>query len=385
MVITFICAVLGEPNNGTTIATLNVIEAMKKRGHEVRVLCCDKEREGQEGYYVVKKVNFGPFNNYVAHNGVAPASGKDMETIKKAIEGADVVHFNFTWNISAKVVRYCNKMGIATTASMHTSAENYTNHIFLQFSRFANWVMYKVLYHALFKHVDAIHFPSQFIYDLSKKEWHFKNYGEVISNGIQNDFKRIPVERPKELEGKIVVAYTARYSREKMHKVLLKAMKYSKHRDDIVLILPGAGPLEKKMRKWAKKWCKNEPIFGFHDHEEMVKILNYCDIYAHCGHVDIEPISFLEAVSVGLPPVLTDSKQSAVSTFAIDKKLNVYKHNSPKDLAAHIDYFIDHPEAREENAKGYLGYAQKFDFETSMDKMEQFFLKTIERKKHEKA
>lgn len=385
MVITFICAVLGEPNNGTTIATLHVIEAMKRKGHDVRVVCCDKERIGQEGYYVVNKVNFGPFNNYVAHNGVAPASGKDMETIKKALEGADVAHFNFTWNISAKVVRYCREHGIATTASMHTSAENYTNHIFLQFSRFANWIMYKVLYKALFKEVDAIHFPSQFIYDLTKKKWKFTNYGEVISNGIQTDFKRMEVERPKELEGKIVVAYTARYSREKMHKVLLKAMKYSKHRDDIVLILPGAGPLEKKMVKWGKKWCKNPPILGFHSHDEMIRILNYCDIYAHCGHVDIEPISFLEAVSVGLPPVLTDSHESAVSTFAIDRKLNVYKHNSPRDLAAHIDFFIDHPDIRAENAKGYQGYASSFDFETSMDKMEQFYYKAIEihKKSHE--
>lgn len=383
MVITFICGVLGEPNNGTTIATLNVIESLKKKGHEVRVVCCDKEREGQEGYYVVPKENFGPFNGYVAHNGVALPSVKGFEIAKKALEGADIAHFNFTCRFTSKIVKYCKEHGIATTASMHTSAENYTNHVFLQHARFANWIGYKILYKALFRHVDAIHFPSQFIHDLTLKEWHFKNYSEVISNGIQTDFRHLDIERPKEYEGKILIAYTARYSREKMHKTLIKAMKYSKYRDDIILILPGAGPLEKKIGKWCKKWCANPPVLGFHSREEMVKLLNYCDIYAHCGHVDIEPISFLEAVSVGLPPILTDSKQSAVSTFALDKKLNVYKHNSPKDLAAHIDYFIEHPDIRKENAKGYLGYASRFDFAESMDKMERFYLKVIADKKNE--
>lgn len=381
MVITFICDVLGEANNGTTIATLNVANSLKAKGHEVRIVCCDPDKAGQEGFYVVPKINFGPFNGYVAHNGVAPASSKRMDIVEQAIDGADVVHFNFTGILSSKTVRLCRKKGIATTASMHTSAENYTNHVFLHHSRFINWIVYKCFWKLLFGKVDAIHFPSQFIHDLTKRIWHFQCDARVISNGIQNSFKKVEVERPDYMKGKIVVAYTARYSREKCHKILLKAMKYSKHSKDILLVLPGAGPSEKKLRRLAKKYCANEPVFGFHPHEEMVKILNCCDIYAHCGLVDIEPISFLEAVSVGLPPVLTDSRISAVSTFAIDKKLNVYHHSSPKDLARHIDYFIEHPEERKANAKLYEGYASRFDFNESMDKMEQFYLDTIAKKK----
>ena len=185
------------------------------------------------------------------------------------------------------------------------------------------------------------------------------------------------MKRPAEWEGKIVVTYTARYSKEKDHRVLLKAMKYSKHRKDILLVLPGAGPLEHQLRREAKKWCANEPVFGFHSRADMVKILNCTDIYCHVGTVDIEPVSCLEAISVGIAPVLTDSPRSSVSTFAIDKKLNVYNHRSAKDLARHIDYWIEHPEERKKNADAYLGFASRFDFEKSMDAMEHMFEQTI--------
>jgi len=385
MVITFACDVLGQENNGTTIATMNVARAMAQKGHEVRIICPDEFRRGEPGVYVVPRVNFGIFNGYVEHNGVVLSSTKDKETIRKAVEGSDVVHFNFGGFLSSYTADLCKKLNIPTTASMHTQAENYTNHVGLQYSRLANHLWYKHLYRILFRKVDAVHYPSEFIHKEFERQCNFTSNAYVISNGIQSDFQRMDVERPDELKGKVVVAFTARYSREKKHKDLFKAMKYSKHNKDIVLLLPGAGPLEKKFRKKYSKWCANPPILGFHNHDEMVRLLNLADIYCHVGRVDIEPISCLEAISIGIPPILTDSKFSSVSSFAIDPELNVYHAGDAKDLARHIDYFIDHPEVARENGAKYLGYAERFDFQTSMDRMEKMYLEVIAKHKEKAA
>lgn len=380
MTITFVCDVLGEENNGTTIATMNVIRAMKEKGHTVRIVCPDEDKRGKEGYYVVHPVDFGVFNNYVKKNGVVLSSTKDLEIVKEALTGADIVHFNFCGFLSTVVVDLAHSMGIPCTASLHTQAENYTNHFYLDHSKPINDGLYHFIYKKLFSKVDAIHYPSQFIHDLFEKKNKFHGNGYVISNGIQSYFKRETFPRPKELRGKYVIVYTARYSKEKVHKVLIKAMKYSKYRDNIVLILPGAGPLEKKLKKWGDKYCVTPPVLGFHSREDMVKILNLADIYCHVGRVDIEPVSCLEAISVGICPILTDSPLSSVSSFALDER-NIFHHDNSKDLAKKIDYWLENKEERQKCADSYLGFAKKFDFATSMDSMEKMFLETIEKYK----
>ena len=54
MKIAVICDVLGDENNGTTIAAMNLIRSLRDKGHTVRA--------GSPDYYIVPKFNFGPFN-----------------------------------------------------------------------------------------------------------------------------------------------------------------------------------------------------------------------------------------------------------------------------------------------------------------------------------
>ena len=46
MIIAVVCDVLGEENNGQTVAAMNLIRFLKEKGHEVRVVCPDEERKG---------------------------------------------------------------------------------------------------------------------------------------------------------------------------------------------------------------------------------------------------------------------------------------------------------------------------------------------------
>ena len=66
MIITIVCDVLGRENNGTTIAAMNLINAMRERGHEVRVVCADEDKKDLPGFYVVPTLSLGPINGYVA-------------------------------------------------------------------------------------------------------------------------------------------------------------------------------------------------------------------------------------------------------------------------------------------------------------------------------
>ena len=49
MKIALVCDVLGQENNGTTIAAMNLIRSLKAKGHDVTVVCPDEERQGEDG------------------------------------------------------------------------------------------------------------------------------------------------------------------------------------------------------------------------------------------------------------------------------------------------------------------------------------------------
>lgn len=92
MIITVVCDVLGEENNGTTVAAMNLIKFLQQKGHTVRILCADQARKNQENVFVVPNYNFGKIlNDYVHKVGVTLAK-PDEEIVRNAIDGADIVH-----------------------------------------------------------------------------------------------------------------------------------------------------------------------------------------------------------------------------------------------------------------------------------------------------
>ena len=376
MVICVVCDVLGRENNGTTIAAMNLIRSLRDRGHTVRVVCPDRDRRGQEGYYVVRTLNLGPLNNYVKKNGVVIACA-EKKLLREALDGVDHLHILIPFSLGRAALRIARRKGISVTAGFHCQAENLTSHLFLKDNRLANFLTYKNFYRHCYRYVDGVHYPTQFIRET------FEHYGGktnayVISNGVSKDFAPRSVTRPPELEGKQVVLFTGRYSKEKSHKVLIDAAAICRHADTLQLVFAGDGPLKDKLKKYAKK-LKNPPIFRFFSREEMVNVINCADLYVHPAEIEIEAISCLEAISCGLVPVISNSPRSATRHFALDEK-NLFACNDSRDLAEKIDWWLDHPAERAARAQAYLGYTRQFDFDSCMDRMEQMILETHARR-----
>jgi 1,2-diacylglycerol 3-alpha-glucosyltransferase len=378
MIIVVVSDVLGEENNGTTIAAMNLIRSLKARGHEVRILCPDQKRRGTEFYYVVPTMNFGIFQPIVDKNGVVLAKGETM-TIARALKDADAVHIMLPFALGRKALKIARSLGKPVTAGFHAQAENLTSHFFwLMNSHFANRLIYRNFYYHFYRYVDAIHYPTQFIRDLFEKEVGHHTKGYVISNGVDASFRPTTVERPRELTGRFVILCTGRFSKEKKQRLLLEAAGKSAHAKEIQLIFAGEGPRIKSLQRLGKK-LPNAPIFRFYQHDELVKTINMADLYVHTSEIEIEAISCLEAVSCGVVPLINDSPRSATRYFALGEN-NLFKKNSAVDLARKIDYWIEHPEEKERLGKEYEGYARQFNFDRCMDKMEQMITQTASRK-----
>ena len=374
MNITIVCDVLGEANNGTSLAAYNLINTLVEKGHNVKVVCPDPDKMGRQGYYILRELNVGPLNGYLKKNGVSLARG-DKTVIYQACKDADIVHGLIPFNASKRALKFCHKNGIPFTAGFHMQAENFTSHIFMMASNLVNKCTYSYLWSTYFNKVDAVHYPTEFIRDYVK-QYNKKNVpAYVISNGVNfNYFYPNKVERPDNLKDKFIIIMSGRLSREKNQQELLYAVKRSKYEKNIQIMLTGDGPRRKYLMKLIKRLnFTNPPIQKLYKHEELHDALWMGDLYVHTSIVEIEAISCLEAIACGMVPVIANSRKSATRKFAIDDRC-LYKSRSTRDLAEHIDYWIEHPEEREELSKKYQEFIKQFDFEKCMDNMEKMLV-----------
>ena len=374
MNITIVCDVLGEANNGTSLAAYNLINTLVEKGHNVKVVCPDPDKMGRQGYYILRTLNVGPFNSYLQKNGVSLARG-DKTVIYQACKDADIVHGLVPFSASKKALKFCHKNGIPFTAGFHMQAENFTSHIFLMASNLVNKATYSYLWSTYFNKVDAVHYPTEFIRDYVK-QYNKKNVpAYVISNGVNfKYFYPQKVERPDNLKNKFVIIMSGRLSKEKNQQELLYAVKRSKYEKDIQIMLTGDGPRRKYLMKLIKKLnFTNPPIQKLYKHEELHDALWMGDLYVHTSIVEIEAISCLEAIACGMVPVIADSRKSATRKFAIDDRC-LYKSRNIKDLTDHIDYWIEHKEEKEKLSVKYQEFIKQFDFEVCMNRMEQMLV-----------
>ena len=374
MNITIVCDVLGEANNGTSLAAYNLINTLVEKGHNVKVVCPDPDKMGRQGYYILRELNVGPLNGYLKKNGVSLAKG-DKTVIYQACKDADIVHGLVPFNASKRALKFCQKNHIPFTAGFHMQAENFTSHIFLMASNLVNKATYSFLWSTYFNKVNGVHYPTAFIRDYVA-QYNKKNVpAYVISNGVNfKYFYPNKVERPEELKNKFIIIMSGRLSKEKNQQELLYAVKRSKYEKDIQIMLTGDGPRRNYLMKLIKKLnFTNPPIQKLYKHEELHDALWMGDLYVHTSIVEIEAISCLEAIACGMVPVIADSRKSATRKFAIDDRC-LYKSRNIQDLTDHIDYWIEQKEEKEKLSEKYKEFIKQFDFEDCMNRMEQMLV-----------
>ncbi len=368
MKLTIIADIFGEKNNGTSITARRLVENMKARGHEVRVVSAYSEPDGD--YVVLPKRKFPLFGNYIEKKNGVTMAAVDKEILSKAIKESDVVHFLLPFKVSKAGIKIARANKVPYTAAFHCQPENITSHLHLEKRKLPNTLIYRHFLKKFYKNTQFIHCPSAFIADQLTKNGYTMDK-RVISNGVIDTFRAKELERPEQYKDKFLILFTGRYVGEKRQDLLIKAAKLSKYSDRIQLIFAGNGPRLNKLKKLSKG-LKNPPIFSLFSKEELCDTINLCDLYVHPSDVEIEAISCIEAFTCGLVPVISDSKKSATNQFALDER-SLFKRGDPKSLAQRIDYWLEHPQEKAEAARRYVDYAKQYSIESCMDSMEQMF------------
>lgn len=360
-----------DANNGTTMTARRMARALTARGNEVRVVSTGHPAQGK---YVVPELYLPPLVRTIIHSQGMRIARPDRKVLAEAIAWADVVHFLMPFFLARGGEKMARRLGVPATAAFHVQPENITFNIGLRRADFLNGVVYRAFRRLFYRRFGHIHCPSRFIAgQLERHDYRAKLH--VISNGVDPAFHYAKLPKDAPLAGRFVIVMIGRLSREKRQDVLIEAVRRSRHSSEIQLVLAGQGPLLKRCRKMGES-LRNRPIIDFYSQPDLIRLLSMADLYVHASDVEIEAISCIEALASGLVPVIADSPRSAAPQFALDGR-SLFRAGDAGELAARIDYWIEHEEERRAAERRYAGLASDYDLAACAARMEGMFAEAI--------
>ncbi len=384
MKILFVIDSFYTTNNGTSISAQRFAGELRKRGHEVRVLCWDTpeyiENNLTDGDFTTKKFHIPVFQPLCDKHDFSFALN-NKEIVHSACDWADVVHVFVPFGIEMEAINYCHEIGKPVTAAFHIQPENMTSSVSMGKVEWFNEMFYRSFRRNIYNRVRHVHVPSLFMGRMIADRGYTAKI-HVISNGIQDAFMEAGEKKAESRKSKVEsqkqvfkIMMIGRLSQEKRQDVIINAVKYSKYADRIQLVFAGRGPEYNKYVELGKN-LKHQPQFIYVGRDELIEELLTTDLYVHASDMESEAISCIEAFATGLVPVIANSEVSATPQFALDGR-SLFMPGNPKDLARAIDYWLDHPEERLHMEEQYRLAGRKYSLAASVTAFEEMLNEEI--------
>jgi len=355
--------------NGGTIATKRLVNELKRRGHKVNIVSAIHENSSDPDFYQVPGFVL-PGAEDSLENMKFLFGRSDTKVYEKAMKNADIVQIQFPFLMARGAVKAAKRLGKPVIGAFHVQPQNImaalgkTSKLLERFL----WMTFKYF---LFNRVDRIISPSKFASKLLISEG-VEAVHKSISNGIPTEYVAGDYERPKWFGDKMVLLNIGRHADEKRQPLIIEGVKRSKYSDKIQLILAGRGERTEDLVEKGKE-LPNEPHIKYISFKDKLHFLNTADLYVHASIVELESLSTSEAIGCGLPCLISDSKYSAASQFALDDRF-LFTSDDADSLAKKIDYWYEHLEELRsaELKRKVLAEAEWYRFERAVNEYEAF-------------
>lgn len=372
MKVLFVLNNIYEKGNGLCTSARVTVKYLREAGVDARFLAGkNPDPGGPQPDFPLERFKFPIFQPLIEANGFCFVKC-DEEMIRKAVAWADVIHLEEAFPLEKKTIDIAKEMGKPLVGTVHLYTQNVMGELPIPiWGKPNDWYM-KIWRDKYWQNCSDISCPTSVLRDHLMK-WNYSARLHVISNGI-----RIPEERVIARSIKTppyFILSVGRFSRVKDQETLLNAMNYSKYAKQIQLYFAGKGSMQKSLEKHASKLVANgvlskeyAPVFAFHKHEELKKIARKSYLYIHCAKLEVEGLGCIEALREGTVPVISKAELVGTTDFALDER-SIYPGGDPVALAAKIDWWIEHPEDRDEMAQKYADFAREFDVHKSIEKL----------------
>ncbi len=383
------------PYNGTVVSSRRFVDALRREGCSFRILSCPTDIEesrscistdnveaysGQGGLerYYFPRLSIPGVNRIIRGMKVMLARS-NSNLMREALAGAKILHVQFPFFLGYAAIRMARKMRVPVVCSFHVQPENLLLNLGLNF-HWLRELLYKIFIHFIYNRADMVIAPSQFAADELLKR-HLRTPVEVVSNGVPDEFFQNPkAAEPVRSDETFRVLSVGRLSGEKQQALLIEAIALSRHRKKISLELVGAGPNEAKLKALISRKGINASVETV-SNDELLKRYRETDLFVHCGMIELEGMSVVEAMAMGNTVLVSDSKDSAANVFALDERAK-FRSGDAKDLSAKLDYWVDHPLELRKLANNNRNHIQAYRHEVCVEKLLSLYLALAEQAAH---
>jgi len=359
---------------GGDVASIRLVEGLKKRGHVITVVSTKSVQK--ERFFQVK--GFCPPNAEESFRKMDFLFGiPEKKVLRKAFSDVDLVQIQHPFYLDYGAAKVAKAMGKPVVAAFHCQPQNILGTMGMK-GRLKEIIVEKIFNFLLFNRVPIIQCPSLFAADLLKKSG-CRSTLRVISNGIPPEYVPTAQARPDWFGDKMVLICVGRHAPEKRPELIIQGLKRSKHANKIQLLLCGRGENTEALKAMGAD-LPVKPFVQYVTHEEKFTYLNTADLFVHASIVELESLSCLEAIGCGLPCLISDSRHSAASQFALDERF-LFKTDDADNLAEKIDYWYENREQLRNLGGKVLAMAEKYRFENCLDKMEALYAEAMQAQK----
>lgn len=293
--------------NGVVTSVRNLMDELKKRGHDVRVLSISSKMKSYKNGDVTL-IRSLPIKVY---NGTRMPTSYRHKLIKEIVEWKpDVIHSQCEF-FSFRFARYISqKTGAPIVHTYHTMYEDYVGYVFL-IKRFGRWVARKITKRFL-ENVDSVIVPTEKV-----KNRHIKNgvncEFNIIPSGIDLDRykQRISREERNEIrqkygisEDKAVLMNLGRIASEKnIHELIEYFARVSDKTPDALLVIVGDGPAREALQSKVTDMKMSEKIIftGMVSPKDVHKYYQSADIFVSASTSETQGLTYIEAAANSLP------------------------------------------------------------------------------------
>ena len=334
--------------NGVVTSIRNLMEELKKKGHDVRVLTVSEKLKShkEENIYYIKSVPLG----IVYPDVRMPISYRHRYLRELIAWKPDVIHSQCEY-FSYQFAGYISKKTAAPIVhTYHTLYEQYVTYIFPSQRLGAYFV--GILSKLRLRKAEAIVAPTQ------KVETVLKDYGihnpiHVIPSGIalEQHKERISGEERQKRRQDLgiptdhtVLLNLGRLGTEKNLTELLELFSVAlNHTNKLTLLIVGDGPARKDLEKLAASLGIGEHVIftGMVDPSEVHKYYQLGDIFVSASTSETQGLTYIEAAANGLP--LLCRRDPCLDEVLVEGR-NGYEYEAEAEFCELLDTILQNPD-----------------------------------------